>query len=129
MSSALDFDDTPEGAPSVPRSAASIQSAEVRKIRSSHDYLTLRSQFRFSEQHRWEKGKAGAPCWLCGTDIDYRLEYPHPYSWSLDHAVSVKENPGLIKDVNNFRSSHLDCNTHRGTDAPKLSIGEPSEVW
>lgn len=123
------YDDTPEGAPPVPMGRSQIKSAELRKIRSSHQYQTARADFRFHEEHRWFDGKQGAPCWLCGGDIDYRLQYPHPYSWSLDHAVTVKEDPSKILDVNNFRSSHHDCNQERGTDDPKLDIGEPSEVW
>lgn len=123
------FNDTPEGAPPVPKTMASIQSNEVRKIRSSHQYKALWKQFRFHEEHRWVNNKEGAPCWLCGSDIDYRLQSPHPYSWSLDHAVPVHNRPELLLDPNNFRSSHLDCNLHRGTDDPKLDIGEPSEIW
>lgn len=123
------FNDTLEGAPPVPRTMASIKSAEVRRLRSSHQYQALREQFRYDEMHRWVNGKQGAPCWLCGTDIDYRLQYPHPMSWSLDHAVTVKERPELMMDRNNFRSSHHDCNQQRGTDDPKLDIGVPSEIW
>jgi len=125
----LIYDDTPEGAPPVPKTMASIQRAEIRKIRSSHTYQKLHAQFRFFEEHRWVNGKEGAPCWLCGGDIDYKLQYPHPYSWSLDHAVTVKEHPELMLDVNNFRSSHHDCNQQRGTDDPKLDLGVPSEIW
>lgn len=55
--------------------------------------------------------------------------YPHPYSWSLDHAITVKENPNLVMDPLNFRASHLDCNVGRGTDDPKLDLGTPSETW
>jgi hypothetical protein len=123
------FDDTPEGAPPVPRTMASIAAHEVRRIRSSHQYQALRAQFRNDEEHRWIDGKMGAPCWLCGGDIDYRLQYPHPYSWSLDHAVPVHHQPELLMDVNNFRSSHHDCNQQRGTDEPGLDIGVPSEIW
>lgn len=125
----LDYDDTPEGAPAIPKGRAQIKSTELRRIRSSHKYQTLRAQFRFEQENLWINGKKGAPCWLCGSDIDYRLAYPHPYSWSLDHAITVKEDPSKIMDVGNFRSSHLDCNTERGTDDPKLDIGQPSEVW
>jgi hypothetical protein len=123
------YDDTPEGAPPVPRTMASIQAAEVRRMRSSHQYQALRAQFRHDEELRWVEGRRGAPCWLCGNDIDYRLQHPHPYSWSLDHAVPVHERPELLKDVGNFRSAHLDCNQQRGTDDPALDIGVPSEIW
>jgi hypothetical protein len=123
------FDDTPEGAPPFPRTQASLQSEAMRKLLTSNEYRALRKQFRFDEEHRWVGKRQGAPCWLCGGDIDYRLSYPHPYSWSLDHALTVKERPDLALDRNNFRSSHLDCNRQRGTDDPKLDIGNPSEIW
>jgi len=123
------YDDTPEGAPALPKGRAQVKSAELRAIRSSHKYQKLRADFRFLEEHRWVNGKEGAPCWLCGGDIDYRLSYPHPYSWSLDHAVAVKHDPSKILDTNNFRSSHHDCNQERGSDDPKLDIGVPSEIW
>jgi hypothetical protein len=123
------LDDTPEGAPAMPTTMSRIKRAELRDIRRSHQYQKLRDQFRFDESHKWISGREGAPCWLCGKDIDYRLQYPHPLSWSLDHAVTVKERPELIMDRNNFRSSHHDCNQERGTDDPKLDIGVPSEIW
>jgi hypothetical protein len=123
------FNDTPEGAPPVPRTAASVRSQEIRKLRATNEFRLLRDHFRFTESHRWVDGKEGAPCWLCGGDIDYRLQYPHPYSWSLDHALTVKDRPELLMDINNFRSSHHDCNQQRGTDDPALDLGVPSEIW
>lgn len=65
----------------------------------------------------------------CGGDIDYALKYPHPFSWSLDHAVTVKERPDLLMDRENFRHSHHDCNQIRGTDEPSIDIGKPTESW
>jgi hypothetical protein len=121
--------DTPETAPPVPKTMARIKQADIRQLRKSHEYQALRAQFRYDEEHLWINGKQGAPCWLCGTDIDYRLAYPHPMCWSLDHAVAVKHAPELMLDRNNFRSSHLDCNLLRGTDGPALDIGVPSEIW
>jgi hypothetical protein len=121
------YDDTPETAPPLPRSVASIEAAEVRKLRSTNAYKRLRDAFRRSEANDWTTGRQGAPCWLCGNEIDYRLAYPHPYSWSLDHAVAMKHRPDLLMVTGNFRSAHLDCNTQRGTDAPKLDIGIRSE--
>jgi hypothetical protein len=123
------FNDTPETAPPLPTTAGAILSQEIRAIRSSHEYQMLRKQFRFLEEHRWVNGKKGAPCWLCGGDIDYRLSHPHPYCWELDHAITAKEAPQLILEPSNFRSSHRDCNIQRGTDDPKLDIGTPSEIW
>jgi hypothetical protein len=66
---------------------------------------------------------------LCGQPIDYRLKFPHPRSWSLDHVVPVKENPAMMLNASNWRSAHLDCNNHRQTDEPPIDLRIPSEVW
>jgi hypothetical protein len=66
---------------------------------------------------------------LCGGAIDYRLKFPHPTSWSLDHVAPVTEKPALALNPGNFRSAHLDCNNHRQTGAPAIELGVPSEIW
>lgn len=124
------WDDTPETAPSRPRGAASISAQRATDIRKSPQYKKLRESFRAQcARKRFSDGKVGEPCWLCGTDIDYRLSYPHPHAWSLDHAITVKERPELAMDVQNFRASHADCNLRRGTDDPTIDIGVASEYW
>jgi hypothetical protein len=123
------YEDTPETAPIV-RSRAQIATAEIRRIRSSHAYQDAVARFRLEcSIHRNEDGTVGARCWLDGDPIDYRLAYPHPLSFSTDHAIPVKEAPHLMLDPMNFRPSHLDCNCRRGTDEPALDLGTPSEVW
>jgi hypothetical protein len=57
------------------------------------------------------------------------LKFPHPRSWSLDHVIPVKDNPALMLNQSNWRSSHLDCNNHRQTGEPPIEMGEPSEAW
>jgi hypothetical protein len=99
-------------------------------MRSSLEYQKPREEYRYrAEHHRNPDGTTGEPCWLCLGPIDYRLKFPHPRSWSLDHAVPVKDNPALMLNASNFRSAHLDCNNHRQTDEPRIELGEPSEVW
>jgi len=123
------YQDTPESAPVV-RTRGQVQSAEIRRIRSSHQYQDLVARFRFEcKTHRNEDGSIGARCWLDGDPIDYRLKSPHPLSWSVDHAIPAHERPDLILDPGNLRASHLDCNCRRGTDEPALDLGTPSEVW
>lgn len=124
------YNDTIETAPVIPRSQRSIDAAKARELRDSPEFKRLRTRFREegARQHN-PGGSVGAPCWLCGGDVDFKLKYPHPQSWSLDHAVTVKENASLLMDPSNFRHSHLDCNLGRGTDEPNLDIGQPSESW
>jgi 5-methylcytosine-specific restriction endonuclease McrA len=123
------YDDTPETAPRV-QSMLPSKGAATRKIRSSKEYQNVRQQYLFRAQHhRNVDGTIGERCWLCGEPIDYRLKFPHPRSWSLDHAIPISENPALMLNSSNFRSSHLDCNNHRQSDAPRIEMGEPSEVW
>lgn len=91
--------------------------------RQTHAYKTARTRYRT------QCANQSAPCWLCHNPIDYTLPNPHPDSWSLDHALTVKDAPHLVSDPHNFRPSHLACNQQRGTDEPRIDIGTPSEVW
>lgn len=124
------YNDTLETAPVLPRSRRSVDAQKARELRDSPEFKRLRKGFREqgARQHNPD-GSIGAPCWLDGSDIDYSLKYPHPFSWSLDHAIPVKERPDLLMDVENFRHSHLDCNIGRGTDEPNIDIGKPTEAW
>jgi hypothetical protein len=123
------YEDTPESAPPV-HTPGQLLSAEIRRIRSSHQYLSAVARFRKEcASHRNQDGTYGAHCWLDDQPIDYRLKGPHPLSFSLDHAIPLRERADLILDPGNFRPSHLDCNCRRGTDEPALDLGEPSEVW
>ena len=115
--------DTMETAPAIPRTQAAISAAEVRELRNGTIFKKLKGDFRAT------CAREKTPCWLCNDDIDYKLDYPHPLSWSLDHAITVKERPDLLSDPLNFRSSHHDCNQRRGTDDPVLDLGTPSETW
>ena len=98
-------------------------------------HLTLNNQIareRYlakASKHHNADGSKGEHCWLCGEPVDYRLRYPHPRSWTLDHAVPVKQDPSLMLNPSNFRSAHLECNYYRGSDEPPLDLGEPSEIW
>jgi len=123
------YDDTPETEPRV-QSMLPSKGAATRTLRSSTDYKKAREQFLYrARHHRNPDGSWGQHCWLCGEPIDYRLKFPHPRSWSLDHLIPIADNPRLLLDANNFRSAHLDCNRIRGTAEPSLDLGVPSEIW
>ena len=55
----------------------------------------------------------GRPCALCHQPIDYRLRYPHPACWSLDHRTSLYAG-GAEFDPANVQASHLRCNQSKG---------------
>lgn len=123
-----DYDDLTE----IAEVAAAYDKAMADKIRDSSAYKKQRALFR--EQcakmpHPLGIRGKGAPCHICNNPIDYSLKHPHPESWSLDHALTVKERMDLIMDWGNWRASHLDCNQRRGTEEPAIDIGVPSEDW
>lgn len=123
------YDDTVESEPAVwttPRRKGS-------NVRSGTAYRQLQAQLReHCRLHRNPDGTYGLGCWQCPRPMDYRLQYPHPYSFSLDHDLSIRSHPELALSWANFRPAHLRCNQQRGgqldSDAD-LDIGEPSEVW
>lgn len=124
------YNDTIETAPVIPRGRHSINAQKARELRDSSEFKRLKAAFRAEgARQRNPDGSAGAPCWLCGSDIMWKLKYPHPSSWSLDHAITVKERPDLLMDPLNFRHAHLDCNMGRGSDEPNIDIGKPTESW
>jgi 5-methylcytosine-specific restriction endonuclease McrA len=123
------YNDCPEGEPRV-RSTLPSKGAAIRKLRSSLEYQNVRKQYRSrAKAHHNPDGTKGEPCWICGQPVDYRLKWPHPRSWSLDHVIPVSDNPALLLNPSNFRSAHCDCNNHRQTGEPPIELGEPSEIW
>lgn len=120
----LVYDDTPETAPVIAKSHLSITAKKARELRESPIFKKLKEKFR-------EKcSRENHACALCSLDIDYRLKYPHPMSWSCDHIVPVKEKPSLLMDIGNLQASHLECNYHKGSDSDSvIALGSPSEVW
>jgi len=76
------------------------------------------------------------PCCLCGTEIDYSLDYPHPMSCSVEHVKQRAFHPELTWDPANWKPCHLRCNVRaaRGTDRstaagpkPDLDLGAVSD--
>jgi 5-methylcytosine-specific restriction endonuclease McrA len=123
------YDDTKETAPKN-HSRLPSKDAATRALRSRNEYQIARKKFlTLAKAHHNPDGTKGQHCWLCNGPIDYRLKFPHPRSWSLDHMIPISENAALTLNPSNFRSSHLDCNNHRQTGEPPIDLGEPSEAW
>ena len=117
------LNDTPETAPAMPRGQRVINAERSKELRESSQFKALKAKFRA------DCARTNAECHLCQDVIDYRLQHPHPQSFSVDHIVTVKENPALLMDINNLAASHLDCNLCRNSDEIPLALGSASEVW
>ena len=53
-------------------------------------------------------------CGICGTSVDPLLEYPDPFSASLDHVIPLSK--GGTHTYSNVQCSHLRCNVGKGAD-------------
>lgn len=53
------------------------------------------------------------PCGLCGQPIDYNAEPCTPWSFSLDHIISLAHGGGLL-DERNAQAAHFGCNSAKG---------------
>ncbi len=67
--------------------------------------------------------KAGEPCCFCGQPIDLSLPYPHPMSFTVDHAVPTSH--GGTDDYDGLRPSHAHCNRQR-SNMPDGTVGRNS---
>ena len=121
------LDDTPETDDSIHWVRRPVN---TRTIRSDHRYKTMREQYRLEcAVRRQPDGTKGDPCVICGEPVDYALQYPHPFSWTLEHLIPVKDRPELLLDKNNWGSAHHGCNSMRGPEELVADTGEPSELW
>ncbi|WP_371674455.1 HNH endonuclease [Streptomyces sp. NBC_00289] len=71
------------------------------------------------------------PCWLCGHNIDPRLDPRHPMSWTLDHLVPLSRGGDLL-DPANARPAHRRCNSSKGNRAmatPQVAPQRASRRW
>ena len=55
----------------------------------------------------------GAPCALCGREIDYSLPAGHPMSFEVDEIVPVSKG-GDPLDFGNTQPAHRICNQRKG---------------
>jgi 5-methylcytosine-specific restriction endonuclease McrA len=69
---------------------------------------------------RAEGRRFGAPCVICGQEIDYSLDPrdQDPQSCSVQHVLSRSTHPHLTWDPSNWAPAHLLCNKAAGTARP-----------
>jgi hypothetical protein len=90
-----------------------------------------RSTRRYKHLCRLQRARQ-LPCWLCGQPINYRLTWPHPDSYSTDHARPWITHPHLREDPTNLRSAHLHCNQSKGDGPPPQPLAldhQPTRQW
>lgn len=119
-----DYDDGAD-----PDPAAAFDPAAMPYLNNTTGRPEGRAYRKLKADFRAQCEATQAICWLDNRPIDYSLTFPHPDSFSVDHAQTVKERPDLAMDPLNFRPAHLHCNTQRGDSKPHIQIGQPSEAW
>lgn len=78
-------------------------------------------------------GKYIEVCYLCGEEVDIKLQEGLPGSPEIDHIVSRKNGGG--NNIENLELSHKACNLMKGTlpvDAAKRKLREArktSRIW
>lgn len=84
---------------------------------------------------RWTRLRANVkarrdPCCRCGQPIDYRLAWPDPGSFTVDHyPYPLSTHPHMAEDPANLQAAHLVCNQQAHAAPPLPSLGPPSETW
>ena len=92
--------------------------------RSTRNFKKLRAQFRAQCESRKE------PCFLCGQEIDYTIQFPAHDAWTLEHFYPVSTHPELAEDPAGFRAAHFKCNLQRSNK--KIDgggVGNKSRDW
>jgi len=88
--------------------------------RGGRPWRTLKAQVRARRE----------PCCRCGQPIDYRLTYPDPASFSVDHYPHpLSTHPHLAQDPANLHAAHLLCNQSAGDSGTAPALGDTSEQW
>ena len=77
-----------------------------RKHGHSNDATGPARRMRLGERDAWT-------CHLCWQVVDLNLQYPHPFSASLDHVTPRSMGGSHRRD--NLKLAHLECNVKRGT--------------
>lgn len=63
------------------------------------------------KRHREIIARTKPNCWLCGEPIDYKLRYPDPKCYVLDHVEPLHK--GGADTIENKRAAHHACNSKK----------------
>ena len=67
-------------------------------------------------RHRRQVAKGHPPCHLCGEPIDYKADWLHPLSFTIDHIIPIAR--GGADELANLAPAHRKCNRDKA-DGPK----------
>ncbi|MGW9437948.1 HNH endonuclease [Streptomyces sp. NPDC055607] len=70
----------------------------------------------------------GLPCWICGHEINPRLDSRHRLSFTLDHLVPLSRGGNLL-DPANARPAHRACNSSKGNRVGFTAPMRASRRW
>ncbi|GGU91046.1 hypothetical protein GCM10010275_30100 [Streptomyces litmocidini] len=70
----------------------------------------------------------GLPCWICGHDINPRLDARHRLSFTLDHLVPLSRGGDLLNPAN-ARPAHRACNSSKGNRTTATAPQRTSRRW
>ena len=76
-----------------------------------------------ARMHVAQRVRAGEPCCFCHRPIDLSIRYPHPQSFTVDHAIPTSH--GGTDDSSQWRPAHFTCNRTR-SNHPDGSVGRNS---
>jgi hypothetical protein len=110
------------GPPNAPRTAAPARTPKAKAKRVGRTGSRWRALVRNLKAQR-------LPCALCHQTIDYTLDWPDPYCFSVDHIRPVSTHPHLAEDPSNLQAAHLSCNSSRGARTPRPALGVTSRDW
>ncbi|MFE9738825.1 HNH endonuclease [Streptomyces sp. NPDC006477] len=71
---------------------------------------------------------SGLPCWICGHDINPRLDARHRLSFTLDHLVPLSRGGDLLNPAN-ARPAHRACNSSKGNRTSPTAPQRASRRW
>lgn len=99
----------------------------TKRRKTANADITGRKYRNARDRFRAKCEELKVPCHLCGQPIDYGLNAIDP--WELDHFYARSKYPELTDDPGNWRAIHKRCNSSRGNDDVRPTLGVPSEEW
>ena len=67
-------------------------------------------------------------CGICGHEVDFSLNFPHPLSPTIDHIIPVAKG-GHPSDIANLQLAHFYCNRQKSDKlTPKIEFAEQKKT-